>query len=66
MHVRVNGVRLFFDVEGAKLVPDGPVMREKADIAASRRPRFAGCRRAVVPDAPERAMAVIRDFIEHR
>lgn len=29
MHVSVNGVRLFFDVEGAKLVPDGPVMREK-------------------------------------
>ena len=24
MHVDVNGVRLFFDVEGAKLVPDGP------------------------------------------
>lgn len=29
MHVLVNGVRLFFDVEGTKLVPDGPVMREK-------------------------------------
>jgi pimeloyl-ACP methyl ester carboxylesterase len=29
MHVSVNGVRLFFDVEGAKLVPEGPVMREK-------------------------------------
>ncbi|MFB9267106.1 alpha/beta fold hydrolase [Bradyrhizobium erythrophlei] len=29
MHVLVNGVRLFFDVEGAKYVPDGPVMREK-------------------------------------
>ena len=29
MHVTVNGVRLFFDVEGAKYVPDGPVMREK-------------------------------------
>ena len=29
MHVSVNGVRLFFDVEGAKFVPDGPVMREK-------------------------------------
>jgi proline iminopeptidase len=32
MHVRVNGVRLFFDVEGAKLVPDGPVMREKPTL----------------------------------
>jgi hypothetical protein len=29
----VNGVRLFFDVEGAKLVPDGPAN-------ASRRPRL--------------------------
>jgi proline iminopeptidase len=28
MRVEVNGVRIFFDVEGAKLVPDGPVMRE--------------------------------------
>jgi pimeloyl-ACP methyl ester carboxylesterase len=32
MQVRVNGVRLFFDVEGAKLVPDGPVMREKPTL----------------------------------
>jgi len=32
MHVRVNGVRLFFDVEGARLVPDGPVMREKPTL----------------------------------
>ena len=29
MHVTVNGVRLFFDIEGAGLVPDGPVMRQK-------------------------------------
>ena len=29
MHVSVNGVRLFFDVEGTQLVPDGPAMREK-------------------------------------
>jgi proline iminopeptidase len=32
MQVRVNGVKLFFDVEGAKLVPDGPVMREKPTL----------------------------------
>jgi pimeloyl-ACP methyl ester carboxylesterase len=32
MHVLVNGVRLFFDAEGAKLVPDGPVMREKPTL----------------------------------
>src|SRR3954451_17347821 len=29
MFISVNGGRLFFDVEGAKLVRDGPVMREK-------------------------------------
>jgi pimeloyl-ACP methyl ester carboxylesterase len=32
MHVSVNGVRLFFDVEGGKFVPDGPVMREKPTL----------------------------------
>ncbi len=32
MDVLVNGVRLFFDVEGAKLVPDGPAMREKPTL----------------------------------
>jgi pimeloyl-ACP methyl ester carboxylesterase len=32
MHVSVNGVRLFFDVEGTKLVPDGPLMRENPTL----------------------------------
>jgi proline iminopeptidase len=32
MRIEVNGVRLFFDVEGAKLVADGPVMREKPTL----------------------------------
>jgi pimeloyl-ACP methyl ester carboxylesterase len=32
VRVEVNGVRLFFDVEGAKLVPDGAVMREKPTL----------------------------------
>ena len=32
MHALVNGVRLFFDVEGASLVPDGPTMREKPTL----------------------------------
>ena len=32
MRVSVNGVRLFFDVEGAKFAPDGPVMREKPTL----------------------------------
>jgi len=32
MRVRVGDVRLFFDVEGAKLVPDGPVVRERPTL----------------------------------
>ena len=32
MHVLVRGVRLFFDVEGAGLVPDGGAMREKPTL----------------------------------
>ena len=32
MWVRVNGVRLYFDVEGAGLVPDGPRMRAKPTV----------------------------------
>jgi len=32
MRILVNGVRLFFDVEGASLVPDGPAMREKPTL----------------------------------
>src|SRR5512143_903595 len=32
MHVQVGDVRLFFDVDGAKLVPDGPAMRERPTL----------------------------------
>jgi proline iminopeptidase len=32
MHITVNDTRLFFDVEGAKLVPEGPTMREKPTL----------------------------------
>ncbi len=32
MYVNVNGVRLYFDVEGAALVPDGARMREKPTL----------------------------------
>jgi proline iminopeptidase len=32
MRIEVNGARLFFDVEGARLVPDGPVMRERPTL----------------------------------
>ena len=51
MRVLVNGVRLFFDVEGAGLVPDGPAMREKPTLVllhggpgmdhSSYKPRFS-------------------------
>jgi pimeloyl-ACP methyl ester carboxylesterase len=50
---------------------DDPIhpIESQADIAAAlpahlvQFERFANCRHAVVPDAPERAMTVIRDFI---
>jgi pimeloyl-ACP methyl ester carboxylesterase len=53
---------------------DDPIhpIESQADIAAALPPhlvrfeRFADCRHAVVPDAPERAMAVIRNFITQR
>jgi proline iminopeptidase len=32
MRAEVNGVRLYFDVEGARLVPDGGVMRERPTL----------------------------------
>ena len=32
MRIEVNGIRIFFDVEGAKFVPDGPIMREKPTL----------------------------------
>ena len=32
MHVSVNEIKLFSDVEGTKLVPDRPVMREKPTL----------------------------------
>ncbi len=32
MRVLVNGAQLFFDVEGASHVPDGPSMREKPTL----------------------------------
>lgn len=30
--MHVNGVDLWFDVDGAKLVPDGPTMRERPTL----------------------------------
>jgi hypothetical protein len=45
VRVQVGDVRLFFDVEGAKLVPDGTVMREQGRPML---PRTLGRRRADV------------------
>ena len=53
---------------------DDPILpiEGQADIAAAlpahlvQFERFPDCRHAVIPDAPERAMAVIRDFIQRR
>src|SRR4029453_17651120 len=32
MEIAVNGTRLWFDVDGAALVPDGPVMRRRPTV----------------------------------
>ena len=32
MHIEVNGTRLWFDVDGPVLVPDGPAMRERPTV----------------------------------
>lgn len=58
-------------VLGGEDDPMHPI-ESQADIAAAlpadlvQFERFANCGHAVVPDAPERAMAVIRDFIGRR
>ncbi len=54
MYITVNGARLFFDVDGAKLVPDGPRMRERPTVLllhggpggdhSTFKPRFDGLR----------------------
>ena len=35
MRVKVGDVRLFFDVEGTKLVAEGPWMRERQTVVLS-------------------------------
>ena len=32
MKIDIGGVKLWFDVEGAKLVPDGPEMKERPTL----------------------------------
>ena len=53
---------------------DDPIhpIESQAEIAAALPPhlvqfeRFPDCRHAVIPDAPERGLAVIREFIERK
>jgi proline iminopeptidase len=53
---------------------DDPIhpIESQADIAAAlpghlvQFERFPDCRHAVIPDAPEQGIAVIREFIERR
>jgi proline iminopeptidase len=58
-------------VLGGEVYPMHPI-ESQADIAAALQShlvqfeRFADYRHAVMPDAPERALAVIRDFILRR
>jgi FKBP-type peptidyl-prolyl cis-trans isomerase FkpA len=47
MHVEVNGTRLWFDVDGPALVPDGSAMRERRGTLGVMM-RFAACTFAVV------------------
>jgi len=51
MHVLVNGVRLFFDVEGSHLVPDGPAMRRsrRSFFSTASRDRPLDLRPSLVP-----------------
>jgi pimeloyl-ACP methyl ester carboxylesterase len=65
---RIQCPTLVRGVEDDPMIP----IECQADIAAPLPPhlvpfeRFANCGHAVVPDAPERAIAMIRDFIAHR
>jgi pimeloyl-ACP methyl ester carboxylesterase len=63
---RIQCPTLILGGEGDPIHP----IESQADIAAAlpadlvQFERFANCRHAVIPDAPERAMAMIRDFID--
>lgn len=72
MRIEVNGIRLFFDVDGAKLAPDGRCMRERPTLIlllAALRPgigritEFEHCGHGAWCDHPDRALQVIRDFV---
>jgi pimeloyl-ACP methyl ester carboxylesterase len=72
MHLLFNGVRLFFDVEGAQFQPDGPAMREKPTLLllhggpgadhSTLRPAYSALADIIAATAEAR-IAAIRDFI---
>jgi len=41
MHVQVNGTRLWFDVDGPGLVPEGDTMRERPTVVLLRSNRMS-------------------------
>lgn len=47
MKIEVNGVRLFFDIEGASLVMDGATMRDRPTLVLPARSRRISSRSAV-------------------
>jgi pimeloyl-ACP methyl ester carboxylesterase len=65
---RIQGPTLVLGGEDNPMHP----IESQADIAAAlpshlvQFERFVDCRHAVMPDAPERTLAVIRDFILRR
>lgn len=70
MRVQVGDGRLFFDVEGASLVPDGPRMRERPTLlllhggpGLGRLVRFAKAGHGIVTDDRARFMETLRAFI---
>ena len=69
MHVSVNGVRLFFDVEGTKFAPPEVALHwfarpdGESDTFNMFPQHVPGHWPHPVPDAPERAMALLREFV---
>jgi hypothetical protein len=73
--VRVGDVRLFFDVDGAALVVDGPSMRERPTLVLLsggpgfdhtplvRYEQFEGAGHHVHHDDPDRLFELLREFV---
>lgn len=65
MKLRINGVDLYVDIEGAGLVADGPLMREKPTlILLHGGPEAEAAAHMPDIDVLDRLFALIQDFIE--